>query len=779
MNMNSVEHNQPKIKSLIPRRKRTSMTRRKNLMWQALSIWLVLILVLPVQSGFGVKTALAGPASAVQAQAATTNLLTLNVVDATTGIPVGDYKYLINVDNTGDPTQPRGAGCSPSDPGYPDSCNWPSIRAVPGAAPIFTQGVQADFANSASMALPDGKYLVSVMADGFKIGGTHFTVPMASSTVTVALQPHPLKSATMRIKVFEDISPTNGMFDAPAEQGLPGAKALIADILGQVSVDVFGNPLCTQYDGAGNPQPPPAGQPGDWCLYSDLNGDIVVPNLGPNRYDVNVVPPGVNPAGAPTRYIQTSTLEGSHSWDTWLSEGGTGLDNEFVVAGEPFPWTVFGYAPETDNLNSAATGGIRGTIVNAAVYVPWSGGLPYYGGQWGGLNGAKVTGPTQNAWVALSDLQNGDTAVYVAPADPLTGYFEITNVPDGNYFFTYWDYNQEYILDWLQVIVSDGQITDLGTPFLTGWFTWVDGYVFSDLNSNGKRDPGEQGISNYLVVLKDRDNTEIDRMTIAVTTDATGYYRFDRAYPMGSWMILEAYNDLYYTTGVTYQVENQPAETTIMGAGVDVGVLPILGHTGRLDWGVRAYDPGTNGGIVGTVFYDTTRNELDARYQAVEGWAPGIPNLRVNVYKPVACGTTGAICDPSGMYELATDGSIAKDMAAGGVLCGTNPGALCDPTDTWELDGAGNFAIGPVVNTALTEQWEQPVGCQPRDADGVPVNNTAFLPADSERSLPGSAADRPAVPERLCQPGWQLWLWFGIFRFRHTCRAGGSRHARR
>ncbi len=89
-------------------------------------------------------------------------------------------------------------------------------------------------------------------------------------------------------------------------------------------------------------------------------------------------------------------------------------------------------------------------------------------------------------------------------------------MPDGNYFFTYWDYNQQYILDWMQVTVANGQMTDMGTPFLTGWFTWIEGYVFNDSNGNGFRDPGEPGISDYLVVLKDRDNTEIDRMTIAV-----------------------------------------------------------------------------------------------------------------------------------------------------------------------------------------------------------------------------------------------------------------------
>ena len=134
-------------------------------------------------------------------------------------------------------------------------------------------------------------------------------------------------------------------------------------------------------------------------------------------------------------------------------------------------------------------------------------------------------------------------------------------------------------------------------------------------------------------------------------------------------MVLEAYNDRFYTTGITYQVDNQvdpntgqPIETTILGDGVDVGFLPILGQGARVDWGVHAYD-GTvkdNGGIVGSVFYDTTRAEYDPMFQGAEAWAPGIPHLPMNLYAPVPCGTTTAACDFTGAYELAEDGSYAK-----------------------------------------------------------------------------------------------------------------------
>ncbi|MEZ4638562.1 MAG: hypothetical protein R2856_26995 [Caldilineaceae bacterium] len=154
-----------------------------------------------------------------------------------------------------------------------------------------------------------------------------------------------------------------------------------------------------------------------------------------------------------------------------------------------------------------------------------------------------------------------------------------------------------------------------------------------------------------------------------------------------------AYNDLYYTIGMTFQADNQPTPTTILGAGVDVSILPIIGLGGRIDWGVHSYDPTgangidpRNGGIAGTVSYDTTRNELDPRHAAVEDWQPGISDLEVNLYATVPCGTTGAPCDATGFYELDSDGSYSK---------------------------------GPLLNSAVTETWERPPAVWP-NVDGVP-----------------------------------------------------------
>jgi hypothetical protein len=645
------------------------------------------------------------------ASPATTTTLYLRVVAARTesrandgagvvkGDPVTEYRFIINEDNTGDPTQPRIPDCYPYldppdntviNPNYPDSCQWPSIRTMQGYSPIYTQGDQTILNETAGIPVPPGKYLISVVADGYKIDGMHFTVPLADpGVVEVGMQPLPLPAATVRVRLFNDLQ-TNGQPDEPGEPGIAGFRLILSDIGGPVTQDVYGNPICAEYEKDANGNyiiDPETGDPiyisgtGGAC-YSDANGDFVVPNLAPNRYDTAVIPPeGQN-------WIQTTTLEGGVGWDTWVMQGSTGFDSEFMLANEPFPWTIYGFVQVTNTLtNPAVTGGIHGTIVAASVYIPENGGLPYYGGIWGGLNGTKVTGPIESPWLALLDLQNGDTVVWVGQGNA-DGSFDIPHVPDGDYVLSYWDDPLNYILDQVNVSVVNGQIADVGTPMLTGWWTRIEGSVFRDDNGNGKRDPGEEGVPNILVSIKRRENSGIDRGNMATMTDNMGMYMFDQMYPLTSWIIVEAYDDRYQTTGVTWQADNQPEPTTVMGNGVDVGVLPIIGLGGTLDWGVQPYDPGTNGGIVGSVTYDSLRNETDARYAAFDAWQPGIPGLAVKLYATVK--------DGSGNFMMNPDGSYVK---------------------------------GPLLNTYITEQFVRPKDCQTRDMYGNPTDQFVMPPA--------------------------------------------------
>ncbi|MFZ1400529.1 MAG: choice-of-anchor Q domain-containing protein [Candidatus Promineifilaceae bacterium] len=713
-----------------------------------LGLCIALVVVLPASSAM-VDTA--GPSAidkllvsaapaAPAAPAATTTNIALKVVSARTeplwGAPLGDpnppgivagdsipeYKFIINEDNTGDTRMGRYPDCAPfmdeaeqiANPDYPDNCQWPSIAGIASWSPIVTQGDETVLSEGTTLNLPEGRYLISVIADGYKLDGQWFSIPMEEdsgnpgvATVNVSMQPLPLPTATLIIKVFEDNSLPNSAADVPAEAGLAGFEGHIGDIGGEVTNDVYGNPICTEYELApGHPNydpilypngyvwedgaPVPIPGSGGKCL-SDENGDIIIHNLGTNRFEAWVVPPDG------TDWVQTTTLEGNKPWDSWIQEGSTGYDTEFVIANEPFPVTIFGFVrPKNDLTNNAVAGEIRGVIANAEVYVPFNGGLPYQGHLWGGLSGAKIRETIANPWIALSDLQGGDTAVWIGQGD-VDGSFVIPHVPDGDYQLTYWDGPQLNILDLVQVSVVNGEVVDMGVLFVTGWFTNIHGYVFADNNANGRRDPGEMGIGEYPILLRKRDNTEMDRGGILVPTASDGYYEYENMYPYNNWLVLEAFSPQYKVTGYTFQPFNQLEETTILGEGVDVGVMPVIGQSGRLDWGVQPYAPGENGGIAGTVFYDTTRAEYDPSLAAVEPWAPGIPNLPMYLYEPVRCGTTAAACDESGRYELAADGSFAK---------------------------------GTLLQATTSELWEdgRPINCQAYDVEGDPVNHW-ILPA--------------------------------------------------
>ena len=142
---------------------------------------------------------------------------------------------------------------------------------------------------------------------------------------------------------------------------------------------MYGNPLCTQYqtdefgnillNDDGTPNPIVFANGGfdrgalsgteSTCL-SDHYGDIVIPNMGPNRYAVTVVPPDPRTHNGDT-WVRTTTLEGGHDWDAWLIEGIDGYDTELVVGGERVPPVIAGFVKLTNNDQVWANAEAAGT----------------------------------------------------------------------------------------------------------------------------------------------------------------------------------------------------------------------------------------------------------------------------------------------------------------------------------------------------------------------------------------------------------------------------------
>ena len=355
----------------------------------------------------------------------------------------------------------------------------------------------------------------------------------------VKMNPLPKKTLTIRVHVFNDNASTNGEWDgqtetlltcevaegdtpsplqqancgnsndplrvADPETDMSGFSVSITDVLDTTTTDVFGNPLCTQYatdanddvilgdDGSPTPLEFPDGslsQGGasggalsgteSTCL-SDHYGDIVIPNMGPNRYAVTVVPPDLRTHGDDV-WMRSTTLEGGHDWDSWNLEGGDGYDTEVIVGGERVPPVIAGFVKLTHNdqewnngspaasyydatsgFNDGTTannhGTLTGRIMVGRAYIGSGGnGGPGAGVPLAGVNlaNAKSDGPVDDGIVSISCIATcnapTDTVVWTGRAHG-DGTFTVTGLETGDYTVAFWDESQSYILALLQYSV--------------------------------------------------------------------------------------------------------------------------------------------------------------------------------------------------------------------------------------------------------------------------------------------------------------------------------------
>lgn len=654
----------------------------------------------------------------------------------------------------------------------------------------------------------------------------------AGGTVVVGLNPLPIPLSSIRLKVYGDMASTNAQWDEQSESGIPGFDAHLTDFDGPVNVDYYNNPLCTAYllkpayDRAGHPDPSDSfyqvklgldarpiidivhhvrgnfevDGPSTGSCTSDSAGDILIPYMAPNRYGSSVIADqssGTDPITgrilAPQQtcavlstkadalstatqsqacWVQTTTLEGNHDFDTWPQANSTGYDTELLVGGELVPQVQFGLVragcmanPATGTVDyegltdpakwlspsdtkcaqvpqdpgaPAATGAIKGKIMGAAAYYPGLGGLTGANGQAGnaGTAGYKFDRPVHHPWVTLSDLNNGDKTVWANNAN-LDGSFQINGVPDGSYSVAVWDQMQDYIFDSFNVTVAGGKVVDLGVVPLLEWWTRITGHVCIDSNGNGRCDPGEAGVPHFLVQNLNRTNNAQEGGQNTDVTDQNGFYQFTEAYPLGYNDVIQAFNTRWKTTGVTWQACNDPQEHTTLTGAVDVQYNPVIAQCGRLDWAVQPYKsanttPGDaaktvkrsdNGGIVATVLYDAVRNRNLGRTQVQYDYFTGIPGVMTELFKPsqaIAGAPATQLCTGAGStanvsftgYLLNCDGSYRTDTPTGGYST-TYAGGAVTATDRF-----GGVNAGTTVNAYQTEHYGRATGCVARDANG-------------------------------------------------------------
>lgn len=647
----------------------------------------------------------------------------------------------------------------------------------------------------------------------------------------VRMNPLPKKTATVRIHVYNDNASTNGQWDGQTETlvtcadatpqqvaancggsrdanvvgdpstDMSGFSVQITDVLNPVTTDVYGNPLCTRYetdasgnvllndDGTPNPVvfhdsnvatgtdtnsiiPLPGGASGGMlagtessCI-SDHYGDIVIPNMGPNRYAATVIPPDPR-AHNGDKWVQTTTLEGGHDWDTWNIEGGSGYDTEMIVGGERVSPVAHGFVKltHTDQIWNDAQAAGKGSALENSYYNAGHGfsdplttenkhgvltgiiaiGRAYIGS--GGksalagtnLANAKKDGVIKDGLISVSCLATcsapTDTMVWAGRARA-DGTFDVTGLETGDYSVAFWDEAQSYIMAVLQYHVTSSSdpaiaVTNAGDILLPGWFTDLHGSVFNDLNGDGIRQPNEPGIPDFVLTERTRGNSLQDQGAAIAKTNDAGTFDLSQGYPLGQFLIVEAYNPRFKNTGFTYTTDNDPTPHTVHSAQVDINFLPVIGLSAKLEWGVQAFGTGSdywtgdgvtpapkneNGGIVGTVSYDVTRNEFDPAYSVQEAYQPGVAGVSMQLWKTHK--SNGV--DPD---KYPNTGAVQQwGITKGGVECpredssrGTN--AVTDATQSCKP-----------FDYYVTESWQRPVGCKALDVNGNHLAGELALP---------------------------------------------------
>lgn len=536
------------------------------------------------------------------------------VKDAQTSEIIPNYKFLVNLDNVGDPQFEL-----PENQRNPNL--FPSIKPGASYSPLVVDSV-GNSITPTSVILPANKYIVSIMSDGYKIGGGWVNlVAGATEQLEVELQPHPLPLAKLRVHVFHDNQPVNGQDDIPLESGLEGFRVIIEDPIGEVTVDYFGNPLGTKYetdsvgkvllDVDGNPTPVP--NTGGVVL-SDQNGNVVIENLPPGKYGVQVIPPDE------TDWVQTTTIEGTRTIDAWIEEGNNGYytSEGFKVA---LVWVGFVQPKEFPVGNPLETSSVEGRILSLIEFAPPT-------------QPVEFGGPVERPWIALSDIGGNDQQVYTGRGN-IDGTFFIEHVPPGVYQMAIWDEPLDYIISFRTVIVEAGSTLDMGDIGIPRWYGVIEGKVFLDLDQDGTFDPGEKGIPNVEIVTRFKDGT----IQYTTVTNPDGNYTLKEVFPLGRFVVAEVGFARFGFTGGTGTPNYIPTSLTnnseTFPNALTVAELTWANSTNKIDWGKKLYSQGENGGISGVVYYAAMRNELDPRFSAVEDYEPGIPNVRLSLYEAI------------------------------------------------------------------------------------------------------------------------------------------------
>ena len=420
------------------------------------------------------------------------------------------------------------------EPGLVDS-NTLSVRFHTSYMPVVATGTDAD----QIMVDPVKRYFISVLptVNNYSNGGAGIEVGQTEVKVTSAKLPLP--TARIRVEVFQDNAPLDGIVSGN-EPGLAGFQVTFDDAGGTYgmsgghqSTDAFGNKIGTTYLPCpdANPCDHAVDRLGDGFILTDAAGIAVIENLPMGKYTVKVRAPGGD------RWIQTTTIEGQPGIDAWVKPNEPQFFTEF---GPPGAHVFVGFTRAVTGAGVlATTGGARSTITGRVTNLRQSR-VPAVAQ----FSGAPFT--HTRAWVALNSAATAGSLLFAQPTNE-DGTFSIANVPSGSYQLVVFDSALDLIIGNSVVVVVGGTPKNVGDVATFSWFTNLYSFVFDDKNRDGIHQADEPGIPDQALNIRFRDGSIYQ----SLSTDDSGFKAFNEVFPFFAWMIAEVDYTRYHSTGLT------------------------------------------------------------------------------------------------------------------------------------------------------------------------------------------------------------------------------------
>jgi hypothetical protein len=427
--------------------------------------------------------------------------------------------------------------------------------------------------------------------------------------VSVFVEQSPYPTAKLAVNVFEDDFPLNGEQDsgggvdvlATNEPGLGDFNVVLwddmggsGDVTGQMTYDMFNQPLSNSLDGTtdpatGNDACPitkqgvtnPTGITGmitvcptyesDGATLSPLAGEALVANLMPGRFSVQAYP-GADRIARGEEWLQTNTLDGQKAHDS------------FLRIGEPAYFQEFGPANYHVNIGFA-----NPAIINARKAGICLGSDPNLTGTdcnytvTGRITGERMSRTPDErlyssgsydayAWtqcyVSLGDPDGEDFAFTKCAAD---GTFTLSNIPSGNWRITVFDEWNDMIVDGLStpvgINVSGSQTSqtcpgpktsitgnastgsgtcDMGDIATSQWQADVNTRTFMDSTTpTGVALSDSPGVALVNTTVRYRDGSLANNLG----TDFNGVANFNETFPLFNWYAVETDTTRYKNSG--------------------------------------------------------------------------------------------------------------------------------------------------------------------------------------------------------------------------------------